>query len=165
MNPSGSGGSTAPRRGNSLTEYAAGITGDGEQRIRAQTLVKAVLVWAAILVVAIVNGALRDAVLVHSFGPTVARALSGVILCLCVVAAAAVASPWLGPLKRSSWWLIGAVWLALTVVFELTVAYVQHTSWQEVVGAYTLQGGNIWPLVLVTTFVAPWLGARIRGLR
>jgi hypothetical protein len=55
------------------------------------------------------------------------------------------------------------MWLVFTVVFELTVGYAQHTSWRQVLGAYTLQGGNLWPLVLLTTFIAPWLGARIRG--
>ena len=144
-----------------MTEDTARITGDGE-RIRAQTLVKAVLVWGAILLVAILNGVLRHTVLVHFLGSTVARALSGVILCLCIVAAATFASPWLGPHRRSPRFLIGALWLALTVVFELTVTYAQHTSWQQVAGAYTLQGGNLWPLVLLTTFIAPWLGARIR---
>jgi hypothetical protein len=131
--------------------------------VPSKTLLKAVLVWVAILLVAILNGALRESVLVHFLGSTIARALSGVILCLCIVAAAALATPWLGPLAQSSLWLIGAVWLVFTVVFELTVGYAQHTSWRQVLGAYTLQGGNLWPLVLLTTFIAPWLGARIRG--
>jgi hypothetical protein len=36
---------------------------------------------------------------------------------------------------------------------------------QRLLDAYTFQGGNLWPLVLVTTLIAPWLGARIRGVR
>src|SRR5262245_16687602 len=101
----------------------------------SRTLLKAVLVWAAILFVAILNGALRDTVLVHILGPSTARALSGVILCVCIVAAATLATSWLGPLAQSSRWLIGALWLVLTILFELTVGYAQHASWQQVLGA------------------------------
>ena len=99
----------------------------------AKTLLRAVLVWVAILLVAIMNGALRDTVLVHLLDRSAARALSGVILCLCIVAAATLATPWLGPPAPRSRWLIGVVWLVLTVFFETTVAYVQHGSWQQVV--------------------------------
>jgi hypothetical protein len=60
---------------------------------------------------------------------------------------------------------VGAFWLLLTLVFEFGFGRIaQHKSWQELFGAYTLQGGNIWPVVLLTTAVAPWLTARFRGL-
>lgn len=32
---------------------------------------------------------------------------------------------------------------------------VQGQSWTEMLQAYTFKDGNIWPLVLVATFVAP----------
>ena len=127
-----------------------------------QTLLKSVLVWVAILVLAILNGALRDMVLVHALGPTSARLISGVVLCSIIVAAAALAAPWLGrPPLRSFWW-IGALWFVLTLGFETAVGYAEHQSWQRLLDAYTFQGGNLWPLVLVTTLIAPWIGARIR---
>lgn len=114
---------------------------------------------------AILNGALRDMVLVHALGPTSARLVSGIALCALIVIAAAFAAPWLGKLSPRSFWWIGALWLVLTLGFETAVGYAQHQSWQRLLDAYTLQGGNLWPLVLVTTLIAPWLGARIRGVR
>lgn len=129
-----------------------------------RTLLRSVLVWVAILGFAILNGVLRDLVLVHALGPTSARFVSGIVLCALIVAAAAFAAPWLGRLALRSFWSIGALWLVLTLGFETTVSYVEHRSWQRVLEAYTLQGGNLWPLVLLTTLVAPWLGARIRGI-
>ena len=129
-----------------------------------QTLLKSVLVWGVILMLAILNGALRDMLLVPAFGPTSARFVSGVVLCAVIVAAAVLAAPWLDrPPLRSFWW-IGASWLVLTLGFETAVGYAEHQSWQRLLEAYTFQGGNLWPLVLVTTLIAPWLGARIRGV-
>jgi hypothetical protein len=129
-----------------------------------RTLGKAVTVWVGILGLAIVNGALRDAVVAEIVGGTVARAASGVILCLLILMATLIATPWFGTLPARSWWGIGTLWLALTVVFETAVGYAQHESWQSLLDAYTLQGGNLWPLVLIATLVSPWLGARMRGM-
>jgi len=131
--------------------------------VPVRTLGKAVVVWVAILALAIVNGALRDMVVAGFVGRAAARAASGVILCMCIFLAALIAAPWLGRLSTRTWWGIGMLWLTLTVVFETAVGYAQHGSWQTLLDAYTLQGGNLWPLVLLATLVSPWLGARIRG--
>jgi hypothetical protein len=45
---------------------------------------KVVIVWAAILALAILNGALRDVVVAEIVGGTAARVASGVILCLLI---------------------------------------------------------------------------------
>jgi hypothetical protein len=58
---------------------------------------------------------------------------------------------------------IGLGWLALTVLFELAFGLVQHRSWPELLAAYTFSGGNIWPIVLATTALAPVMAARARG--
>jgi hypothetical protein len=121
------------------------------------------MVWAAILLAAIGNGALRDKFLADVFGPTAARFASGLMLCAVILAAAALSARWLGTRSDRSRWLIGALWLALTLVFEVSVGYAQHQSWERLLDAYRFQGGNLWPLVLLTIFIAPWAGARLRG--
>jgi hypothetical protein len=130
----------------------------------AQALLKTLVVWVAILLVAVANGALRDLFLANLLGATAARFASGIVLCAVILAAAALSARWFGDLPPGSRWFIGALWLVLTLGFEISVGYAQHHSWQRLLDAYTLQGGNLWPLVLVTTFIAPWVGARIRGV-
>jgi hypothetical protein len=129
-----------------------------------QVLVKAVVVWCAILLFAILNGVLRDTVLVHGLEETVARFVSGIVLCAAILTAASLAAPSFGRAPHRPHWHIGALWLALTLGFETAVGYAQHHSWQRLLDAYTLQGGNLWPVVLITVFIAPWVGARIRGV-
>ena len=121
--------------------------------------------WLAILVCAVLNGALREGVLVPAFGPRVALALSGVSLSAIVILVAVVAVPRLGPPTTSRCVYVGALWLALTVAFEFGFGrLVQHQSWQDLFQAYAFSGGNLWPVVLAVTFIAPLLAVRIRRL-
>lgn len=128
-----------------------------------RTFPRAILVWCAILPVAIGNGALRDLLLADTLGAATARMVSGIVLCAVILAAATLTARWLEAASNRSRWLIGALWLLLTLGFELGVGYAEHRSWERLLDAYRFQGGNLWPLVLLTTLVAPWAGARLRG--
>jgi hypothetical protein len=58
---------------------------------------------------------------------------------------------------------VGTIWLTLTLVFEFGFGgLVQRRSWAELLAAYRFEDGNIWPVVLVVTFVSPLLGAYLR---
>ena len=134
----------------------------GTERLR---WLKALVLWFGILALAIANGALRGKVLIPAIGSTAGLITSGVILCACILGVAWVAAPWYGRLPSRQWLLIGAFWLALTLAFEFGVGrWVEHRSWAELLEAYTFKGGNLWPLALVTAFIAPWCAAKARNL-
>jgi hypothetical protein len=71
--------------------------------------------------------------------------------------------PWLGARRPVELVGIGLGWLALTLVFEFSFGLWQGKSWPVMFEAYTFKGGNIWPLVLVVTALAPYLAAKLRG--
>ena len=126
---------------------------------------KALVLWFGILVLAAANGTLREKVLIPAFGNTAGLISSGVILSACIFSVALAAAPWYGPLTSNQWLLIGAFWLVLTLMFEFSFGrFIQHKNWAELLEAYTFKGGNIWPLVLVATSIAPWCAGKIRGL-
>jgi hypothetical protein len=125
---------------------------------------KALALWFAILVLAVINGTLREKALVPALGSAPGFVASGALLAACVFLVAWAGAPWYGPLTSRHWWLIGAFWLLLTLVFEFGFGRLaQHKSWAELLEAYGFKEGNIWPLVLLATLVAPWLAARVRG--
>lgn len=125
---------------------------------------KAVTLWFAILVMAILNGALREKTLIPAVGSSTAQVISGIVLIMCILVVSFFAVPWYGPLSSRQWLLLGLFWLLLTLLFEFSFGrFVLQKTWMELFGAYTFQGGNIWPLVLVVTLIAPWLTAKIRG--
>ncbi len=125
---------------------------------------KAIAVWLLILVCAVANGVFREKFLLPTFGVVAAFVISGLLLSLCIVVVSAALIPWFGRLTMSSYFLLGASWLALTLMFEFGFGrFVQHKSWAQLFEAYAFQDGNLWPLVLIVVTVAPLLAARLRG--
>ena len=94
-------------------------------------VIRSLLVWLCFIPVAILNGGLRQYVLVRWFGEVGANALSGV--------------------------LIGIVWMLLTIGFEFTFGLIGGVSFRELLSAYNPMSGNLWLLVVITTFGAPRL--------
>lgn len=121
-------------------------------------LFQALLVWLVILGLAVANAALREAVLIPHLGKPVGLTLSGVLLSFLILLVA------YGFVRLRKGFTvpqglgIGALWLALALVFEFSFGHhVQNKSWAELVAAYSFSGGNIWPVVLVVTLLAPSL--------
>jgi hypothetical protein len=127
--------------------------------------VKALAVWLAILVVAVLNGAMRERVLAPRFGIRNGQIASGVLLTSAIFAASLAAAPWYGSLSSTGYWAIGLGWVLLTLVFEFGFGrLVQKRPWRDLLTAYTFKDGNIWPVVLAATLVSPWVAAGLRGL-
>lgn len=124
---------------------------------------KSLVVWVIILGFAILNGMFRAAVLLPLLGTPWGMLLSGALLSAIIFVAAYLALPWLGTRKVPTLWGIGLGWLALTLIFELSIARWQGMSWSAMFEAYTFNNGNIWPLVLLVVAVAPVTTAKIRG--
>jgi len=58
---------------------------------------------------------------------------------------------------------VGLLWLVLTIGFELLLGHhVSGASWETQLADYNLLQGRLWPLVLFTTFLAPWLWGLLR---
>lgn len=124
---------------------------------------RALAVWAVILILAVANGALREAVLIPRLGTTPGLVLSGSLLSGLILAVAYLFLPWMGAHTTSQLWSIGAGWLLLTLVFEFSFGLGSGKNLSEILAAYTFRDGNLWPAVLVVTLVAPWLAAKLRG--
>jgi hypothetical protein len=126
--------------------------------------VKAFAVWLGILVLAIANGTLREAVLVPALGKPPGFILSGGLLSGLILVVAYFALPWFGQAPIARYAAIGLGWLCLTLAFEFTFGHlIQGKSWAQLLEAYTLKDGNIWSVVLLVTAAAPYVAARIRG--
>lgn len=125
-------------------------------------VVRSTAAWLLILLLAVVNGAFRESVLLPRLGDPAAHLVSGALLIGCIVVVSYLLVPRLGTKSRRQRVYVGLFWLVLTLAFEFTFGlFVQGKSWHEVLAAYTFQGGNIWPLVLVVTAVAPLLFGRL----
>ena len=121
-------------------------------------LVRAGAVWFAIMVIAILNGAVRDILLVPRLGDPVARAVSCVTLAALIVLVTWVSLRWIRPPSLGDASTIGVMWLAMTLTFEFVAGhYLFHTEWATLLADYNLLAGRLWIIVLVATTVAPAL--------
>jgi len=118
--------------------------------------------WLAVLPLAVFNGALRESILIPAFGPTAGLMASGILLCAFVVLIAAFLVRRQPRLTSGEALVAGAFWLALTLAFELAFGAAQGKSTAELLAPYRFEGGNLWPLVLLTLLLAPWAWSRRR---
>src|SRR3954447_248527 len=79
------------------------------------------LIWLGILVLASLNGAVRDLLLAPRLGDPIARAVSTVVLCTLVLLVTWPTIRWIGPRNSRQALLIGVLWLILTLAFEFGV--------------------------------------------
>jgi hypothetical protein len=126
---------------------------------------RAALVWLGLLVVAVANGGVRQALLVPRFGDPVGHVISTLTLSAAILAVAWLAIGWIGPASAGEAWRIGALWVVLTLAFELLAGhYLFGAPWSRLLADYDVLRGRIWVLVLVATAAAPFLAARLRGV-
>jgi hypothetical protein len=127
-------------------------------------IVRALAVWGLLLVLAVLNGGVRDTWLSPVLGDTIGRAISSVLLALLILLATWLTIRWIGPTTPGQAMRVGALWVALTLAFEFGVGhYGFGKPWAELLADYDLLRGRIWILVLLATFVAPMLTFTRRG--
>ncbi len=125
---------------------------------------RALIIWFALLLVAVANGAFREAQLIPRLGPQPGHIVSTLMLCVGILIATYMAVPWIRPDSLRGTIAIGVAWLVLTLAFEFGFGRARGKPWAELLADYDVLRGRIWVLVLMTTAVAPYLAARARGL-
>jgi hypothetical protein len=126
---------------------------------------RAIVVWFAVLALASLNGAAREAWLIPRFGDPAGRALSTVILCALVYLTTWLTIGWIHPTRAGEALGIGVLWLVLTLAFEFLAGhYLFQKPWAVLLEDYDLSRGRIWIVVLIVVLLAPLWTARTRGL-
>lgn len=131
----------------------------------SSVILKAIAVWVLFVVLAILNGTLREKLLVPKIGTQAAQALSGILLSGAILLVTLLVFPLIGAQNFEQCLLIGGLWLLMTVAFEFLFGhFVAGESWAKLLENYNVFSGNLWILVLITTALAPYLAGKIRGV-
>ena len=126
-------------------------------------ILKYTVSWIGMVIIAIMNGVIRDALYGKRLGELTAHqistftliALSGLYLWLLGLA-------WKIPSSNQAI-TIGLIWLALTVVFEFLFGhYVMKHPWTRLLHDYNILKGRIWILVLIWITIAPYVFYRLK---
>lgn len=119
-------------------------------------VLKSLIVWLCFIPVAILNGGLREYVLVKVLGEKLALPASGIILSTCIFLIAWWLLPRVVKVRgRKDCWLIGICWVLLTVAFEFASGLAGGNTAAELLAAYNPLTGNLWLLVLATVLLSP----------
>jgi hypothetical protein len=109
------------------------------------------------------NGTLRDQWLHPVLGYSLAMPLSGIILAALIFLVAWLSLPWLGRQTAKRFLYTGALWVGLTLVFEVIFGhYIRGLSWDALLRVFDLADGNLFTLVLLSTLVSPASTAYLR---
>jgi hypothetical protein len=127
-------------------------------------LLRAFIVWIAMLGLAVGNGIFRESILVPRLGSLRAGQVSTLLLCALILALTFRTVRWIHPVTIGQALVIGAMWVVLTLIFEFGSGLAQGKPMRELLADYDVLRGRIWPLVLVTLAVAPLLMSRARGM-
>jgi hypothetical protein len=128
-------------------------------------IVRSLVAWLCLMVIAIGNGAAREAFLVPRLGAAVAHVVSTIVLALLILTVSFVAIPWLAPKSLGRAVVVGSIWLVLTLAFEFGFGHwLANKPWRELLQDYNLLKGRVWAFIPITTAVAPALAAKFRGL-
>jgi hypothetical protein len=120
------------------------------------------LAWFPMILIAVANGALREAWLVPRLGEHAARQVSTLLLvALLAIYVGIVTRTW--PILSAARAIaVGALWLALTLVFEFALGrFVSGLSWEQLLAEYNLAAGRLWALVPLWVAGAPYLFFRL----
>lgn len=123
-----------------------------------------ILCWFLLAVVAIANGVLRQ----MTYGKTLSElAAHQISTATAILFTGAVV--WLfgqkWPISSSQQaWTIGFLWLGLTIAFEFGFGhFVAGHSWQRLFADYNLFAGRVWSLFLVWITIMPYVFFRLSG--
>ncbi|MCB0759679.1 MAG: hypothetical protein KDC01_14550 [Flavobacteriales bacterium] len=117
------------------------------------------------MVLAIVNGTVRVKWIIPSTGLTAGLAISTLLLCALILTATYLGITWMAPRTKEEALGIGLLWTGMTLGFEFGAGhFLFKKPWAELLVDYDFTKGRIWALVLVTTAMAPWITAKLRGL-
>lgn len=121
-------------------------------------LIRYLLCWFLLAIVAVTNGVLRQATYGKQVSDLLAHQIStatGILFTGLVV--------WIfsrfWPIESATQaWVIGACWLVATVAFEFGFGhFVAGHSWSRLLADYNLLDGRVWSLFLVWITLMPYL--------
>jgi len=119
---------------------------------------KYVLAWVPMVFIAITNGIIREAIFGKSLSKLRAHQLStltGIIFFGAYIWGISEVLPFA---SAGIAWIVGVVWLIMTVAFEFLFGhYVMHHTWAHLFEDYNIFAGRLWSLVLLWVTIAPYI--------
>lgn len=127
-------------------------------------LLRAMAVWLIIVCVESGHGTLRTLFLAPYVGDFQSRRITVFTGSLLILLIAYLFIRWIRAETTFSLIVVGAVWLALTILFEVSLGrFVLGFSWERLASDYDISRGGLLPFGLIFLMLSPLIAARLRG--
>lgn len=130
------------------------------------SLQRSFAVWLVIIAVETIHGVVRALFLAPYLGDFRARQITVFTGSLLILMISCLFIRWLHATTRKSLLEVGLVWLALTLLFEVSLGrFALGLSWENLASDYDIFRGGLLPVGLVVLTLAPLIAASLRGLK
>ncbi len=119
-------------------------------------MLKYLLLWFPMLLLAILNGAFRERAIVPRTSPGVAHRISTLTLLLLFAAYFYVLVRTVPPGSGKQALQAGLMWLLLTLAFEFGFGRYRGLSYEQMLSEYNILAGKWWVLVPIFVTVGFW---------
>jgi hypothetical protein len=125
-------------------------------------LFRGTAVWLVIIFAETIHGIARRLLLEPIIGDLLARQLSVVIGSVIIFMIAFVFIRWLKGSGKLHFFLVGAIWVGLTLIFEISIGrFAMGLTWERISSDYDLVKGGLMPFGLLVMLLAPLMTAKI----
>jgi hypothetical protein len=121
---------------------------------------RAVLVWMLMMLAETGNGVVREVFIAPVIGATRARQLGVLVGCAVIFIIAWLTERWMNARTRREQLEAGALWVGLTLIFEVALARATGAGWSRIFSDYNPMRGGLMLFGLAFMFVTPMLTRR-----
>ncbi len=115
------------------------------------------LAWFGMMILAIINGGVRDIIYKQSLGVLAAHQISTFMLLVLISGYFWLLVRLLPFESLRKAWITGILWFIMTEVFEFGMGVFSGKSWGELLQAYNLFAGQLWLLIPIWILAGPSL--------
>jgi len=127
-------------------------------------LFKSLLIWFSLLILAILNGGIRNIVITPLIGENISKPLSGFTLCCLIFIVSLLFIPKLGKGLKKTYIQMGILWVLLTIIFETIISLIEKIPLNKIINAYNITTGDLWLIVVIFIGFIPIIIAKIKRI-
>jgi hypothetical protein len=120
-------------------------------------MLKYLLLWFPMLLIAILNGAMRESWLRKRMSTLSAHQLSTLTLIILFGVYMAIIFSYFNLRSGNEALKVGIIWTIMTLLFEFGFGRWRGTPWTELLADYNILQGRLWVLVPIWMCIAPYL--------
>lgn len=125
-------------------------------------ILRYILLWLPMIMLAFANATIRELILKKYFTDTTSHQLSTNTLIIFCFAYTWFVYPWLRIQETKQAFLIGIIWVVLTMAFEFSLGLSTGKTWRSMLQDYNILAGHIWALFLIALFFLPLICHKLK---